>query len=127
MSVMQVPRLIAPGLTFGAALSNSTQERPCASLPVTTRRIGFGSLVSISGLTFPPRRNAMRVRPALSSGLRALSCVRITLQNVGRRRVRKRSVAAVLGGIALAMGSVQIAAAPAQKLPHHPVKIIVGP
>src|ERR1051326_6308592 len=128
MSVMQVPRLIAPGLTFGAALSNSTQERPCASLPVTTRRIGFGSLVSISGLTFQPRRNAMRVRPALSSGLRALSCVHITLQNVGRRRVRKRSVAvAVLGGIALAMGAVQIAAAQAQNYPNHPVKIIVGP
>src|SRR5258708_34764227 len=38
---MQVPRLMAPGLTLGAALSNSTRERPCASLPVTTRRIGF--------------------------------------------------------------------------------------
>src|SRR6185312_2824387 len=40
---MQVPLLIAPGLTFGAALSNSTHERPCSSLPVTTRRIGFSS------------------------------------------------------------------------------------
>jgi len=40
-NVMQVPRLMAPGLTLGAALSNSTRERPCASLPVTTRRIGF--------------------------------------------------------------------------------------
>src|SRR5438270_592576 len=33
--------LTAPGFTFGAALSKSTRERPCASLPVTTRRIGF--------------------------------------------------------------------------------------
>src|SRR2546421_3054748 len=38
---MQVPRTIAPGLTLGAALSNSTREQPCASLPVTTRRIGL--------------------------------------------------------------------------------------
>src|SRR5262252_8893346 len=38
---MQVPLLIAPGLTLGAALSNSTRERPLASLPVTTRRIGL--------------------------------------------------------------------------------------
>src|SRR5262249_21291577 len=41
MSVMHVPRLIAPGFTLGAALSNRTQERPCASFPVTTRRIGL--------------------------------------------------------------------------------------
>jgi len=38
---MQVPLLTAPGLTLGAALSNSTRERPFASLPVTTRRIGL--------------------------------------------------------------------------------------
>jgi hypothetical protein len=38
---MQVPGRIAPGLTFGAALSNSTRDLPFASLPVTTRRIGF--------------------------------------------------------------------------------------
>jgi len=37
----QVPGRIAPGLTLGAALSNSTRERPRSSLPVTTRRIGF--------------------------------------------------------------------------------------
>src|SRR5262249_37398100 len=43
MSVMQVPRLIAPGFTLGAALSNRTQDRPCASFPVTTRRIGVTS------------------------------------------------------------------------------------
>jgi hypothetical protein len=40
---MQVPRLMAPGLTFGAALSSRTHDRPRASLPVTTRLIGFGS------------------------------------------------------------------------------------
>src|SRR5882672_5574977 len=48
MSVMQVPRTTAPGLTLGAALSNSTRERPRASLPVTTRRIGF----TLSGMGF---------------------------------------------------------------------------
>src|SRR4029077_7848160 len=47
MSVMQVPRTIAPGLTLGAALSNRTHERPCASFPVTTRRIGFGVSVML--------------------------------------------------------------------------------
>src|SRR5712692_4905924 len=31
----------APTLTLGAALSNRTRDRPCVSLPVTTRRIGF--------------------------------------------------------------------------------------
>src|SRR4029078_9421915 len=72
-SVMHVPRLIAPGLTFGAALSNSTHDRPCASLPVTTRRIGFGSLDNIAVLSFAPHRNAKRVCLALSSGLRDLS------------------------------------------------------
>jgi len=51
-SVMQVPRTIAPGLTFGAALSNKTPERPCASFPVTTRRIGFGvSVMWVSPLS----------------------------------------------------------------------------
>src|SRR5260221_9014077 len=39
-SVMPAPGLTAPGLTFGAAPSKSTRERPCASFPVTTRRIG---------------------------------------------------------------------------------------
>src|SRR4029077_10021130 len=52
MSVMQVPRTIAPGLTLGAALSNRTHERPCASFPVTTRRIGFGvSVMLVSPLS----------------------------------------------------------------------------
>src|SRR4051812_172915 len=32
--------LTAPGFTLGAALSQSTRERPSAALPVTTRRIG---------------------------------------------------------------------------------------
>src|SRR5712691_13400647 len=47
---MQVPRTIAPGLTLGAALSNSTRERPAASLPVTTRRIGL--MASVMGSPF---------------------------------------------------------------------------
>src|ERR1700733_8990771 len=64
---MQVPRLIAPGLTFGAALSNSTPERPYSSLPVTTRRIGRGSDVSAS----PPR---IDILPALLSRPIRLRC-----------------------------------------------------
>src|SRR5207249_7557363 len=40
MSVIAALALTAPGLTLGAALSKSTRERPCASFPVTTRRMG---------------------------------------------------------------------------------------
>src|SRR5260221_8880539 len=40
MSVMPALGLTAPGLTFGAALSNSTRDFPFASFPVTTRRMG---------------------------------------------------------------------------------------
>src|SRR6266581_76537 len=40
MSVIPALALTAPGLTLGAAPSNSTRERPCASFPVTTRRMG---------------------------------------------------------------------------------------
>src|ERR1044071_8312663 len=124
MSVMQVPRLIAPGLTFGAALSNSTQERPWASLPVTTRRIGFGSLVNIAVLSFSPRRKLCEL---------GLHCHRACMiyhaqqsrQRSGRTRVRT-SVAVVLGA-ALTLGIVQPAAAQAQSYPNHPVKIVVGP
>src|SRR5262245_40013242 len=46
MSVMLVPFWNGLALTLGAALSNSTRERPWASLPVTTRRIGLMSLMS---------------------------------------------------------------------------------
>jgi hypothetical protein len=46
---MQVPRLMAPGLTFGAALSKRTHDRPWASLPVTMRLIGLGS----AAIVFP--------------------------------------------------------------------------
>src|SRR5258707_12142820 len=66
MSVMQVPRLIAPGLTLGAALSNSSHDRPPSSLPVTTRRIGF-SPSAIGSPQFSARRKASSVRTALSS------------------------------------------------------------
>src|SRR5258706_1375113 len=38
---MPVPFLKALALTLGAALSNSTFDLPCASFPVTTRRIGL--------------------------------------------------------------------------------------
>src|SRR5262245_13260307 len=41
---MPAPGLTARGLTFGAGPSNSTRDRPCASWPVTTRRIGWSSL-----------------------------------------------------------------------------------
>src|SRR5436309_165965 len=42
MSVIAALALTAPGLTLGAALSKSTRDLPCASFPVTTRRIGRG-------------------------------------------------------------------------------------
>src|SRR5204862_8015900 len=48
MSVIAALALTAPGLTLGAALSKSTRERPCASFPVTTRRMGR----SFSGMWF---------------------------------------------------------------------------
>ncbi|AMN39351.1 Bug family tripartite tricarboxylate transporter substrate binding protein [Rhodoplanes sp. Z2-YC6860] len=41
--------------------------------------------------------------------------------------MRKRSAAAVIGGVALALCSVQSAGAQAQNFPNHPVKIVVGP
>ena len=41
--------------------------------------------------------------------------------------MRNRSVAALLGGVALTLCSVQTAAAQAQNFPNHPVKIVVGP
>ena len=44
MSVMPVPGRIAPGFAFGAALSKSTRDLPCSSLPVTTRRMGFNGV-----------------------------------------------------------------------------------
>ena len=39
--------------------------------------------------------------------------------------MRRRSVAAFIGGMALVLCSVQFAAA--QSFPNHPVKIVVGP
>src|SRR5437879_2208856 len=46
--------LTAPGLTLGAALSNSTRDLPCSSFPVTTRRMGrnfsaMGSMINAAG------------------------------------------------------------------------------
>lgn len=41
---------IGPGLASGAALSNSTRERPRSSFPVTTRRIGFIGLDMLCGV-----------------------------------------------------------------------------
>src|SRR4030095_7011102 len=49
MSVIAVPFLNAFALTLGAALSYSTHDRPCSSLPVTTRRMGLmPSAMSVS-------------------------------------------------------------------------------
>src|SRR6266571_715151 len=41
MSVIAALALTAPGLTLGAAPSKRTRDLPCASFPVTTRRIGL--------------------------------------------------------------------------------------
>src|SRR6266852_4835244 len=54
MSVIPALALTAPGLTLGAALSNSTRDLPCASFPVTTRRMGrnfsaVGSMINSAG------------------------------------------------------------------------------
>src|ERR1700756_899882 len=64
MSVMLVPFWNGLVFTLGAALSNSTRERPCASLPVTTRRMGLGASLIGFGLSGvranPVRRSAPR-------------------------------------------------------------------
>src|SRR5450759_2305065 len=51
MSVMPVPFLKVLAMTLGAALSISTRDLPCASLPVTTRRIGL--IPSLIALILP--------------------------------------------------------------------------
>src|SRR6266851_4863108 len=61
-SVMQVPRTIAPGLTLGAGPSNNTRARPWASLPVTTRRIGFGASAMTAPFVLDARSSLPRHR-----------------------------------------------------------------
>jgi hypothetical protein len=60
MSVMPVPFLKALAFTPGAALSISTHERPCASLPVTTLRMGLmpSAIYSFSFRCIGPARAA---------------------------------------------------------------------
>lgn len=41
---------IGPGLASGAALSNSTRERPRSSLPVATRCIGLNGVDMLFGI-----------------------------------------------------------------------------
>src|SRR6266404_7598207 len=128
---MQVPRLIAPGFTLGAALSNSTHERPCVSFPVTTRRIGFTSS-AIAGPRARSIAKARRVATALSS------CIHHLSWSPRRQRVSAPVVdgKAVLGGthavqwigaLALTIVPVNIATAQVSNFPNHTIKIIVGP
>src|ERR1700752_1182933 len=109
---MQVPLLTAPGLTLGAALSNSTRERPCASLPVTTRRIGLiGSgmsvLVDLKGRSYSDVSPRTKEKCMLAFGW-------------VRRLGRMAALAAI--GASLALPN----AARAQDFPSRPGRIIVG-
>src|SRR5712671_6089135 len=134
MSVMQVPRTIAPGLTLGAALSNRTHERPCASFPVTTRRIGFGvsvMLVSPLSLTLaehcPTWAEANpRVTSIRNSG-RKKSMVHLG----DRARRPRRMLASYTIFVATIFASLTACLlsppAWAQGFPNRPIKIVVGP
>src|SRR5580693_3114185 len=105
---MQVPLLTAPGLTFGAALSNSTRERPCASLPVTTRRIGLtGSAMDVL-VERRPRRYSLAA-PGTKE-----KCMFV------------RSLVAAAALVAVGM-SLLSPTTRAQDFPTRPVRIIVGP
>src|ERR1700756_5206190 len=108
---MQVPLLIAPGLTLGAALSNSTRERPFASLPVTTRRIGLmGSGMDV----------LVQARPrsySLGAPGTKEKCMRASL----------RSLARTAGLVAAALSLWVTAGAQAQDFSSRPVRIIAGP
>src|SRR5258707_3891782 len=97
---MQVPRLIAPGFTLGAALSNSTQERPCVSFPVTTRRIGFTS----SAIAGPRARSIAKAR-RVCNRIVVLHPSSIMVAAPGarlgaRRRWRKPSWVPLIGSVA---------------------------
>src|SRR6185503_6855675 len=72
---MPVPFLKALALTLGAALSNNTFDLPCASFPVTTRRIGLipSAIVAISVSRFLVR---MKIPAARSPGMRR-DCVHV--------------------------------------------------
>src|ERR1700722_2428684 len=104
---MQVPRLTAPGLTFGAALSNSTRERPLASLPVTTRRIGLTG----SGMEVLVERRPRRY--SLAAPGTKEKCMFV------------RSLVAAAAMVAVGMSLPPTARA--QDFPTRPVRIIVGP
>src|SRR5262245_41611264 len=126
MSVMQVPRTTAPGSTLGAALSNSTCERPWASFPVTTRLIGLGASVMA---TFP----FWRLTLARTFSDIGLSAPNSRAQGV-RRRMRHTTGSRRAGlGLAVYTISSLLAAclsgdgARAQDFPTRPIKLIVGP
>src|SRR3954463_10338618 len=109
---MQVPRLMAPGLTLGAALSNSTRERPCASLPVTTRRIGFIP----AGMAFLPGSEFVYIAPGSTKG----RC------RMDKRLLRRGRTAAVIA-ISAVLWWMSPSFAQEQNFPNRPVRIIVGP
>src|SRR5215831_20764174 len=130
MSVMQVPRLIAPGFTLGAALSNRRQDRPCASFPVTTRRIGL-----TSSAISRPFLGRLRKLDELQSHCHP-ACIIYHERPTGsasgapsRRNkvVRGIHVAGRIVALALTSVSVSVASAQAPNFPNHTIKIIVGP
>src|SRR5580704_9391571 len=145
---MQVPRLIAPGLTFGAALSNNTPERPYSSLPVTTRRIGRGSEVSASSpcIDILPALLSRQFGPRcfVNPSPRAYHAPRIAKEHRERARTPRRAMedplrrlrmvlpvgviaCALISAWALTRAAPGFAADPAQNFPDRPIKIIVGP
>src|ERR1700724_172426 len=110
-SVMQVPLLTAPGLTLGAALSNNTRERPFASLPVTTRRMGLiGSGMDVL-VAMVPRSYSLDTPCTKEKCMRWFGWV---------RRLGRVTAMAVLA-------ATLAAPAVAQEFPTRPVRIIVGP
>jgi tripartite-type tricarboxylate transporter receptor subunit TctC len=124
---MQVPRLIEPGFTLGAALSNNTQERPSALLPVTTRRIGLGSAIAIHfnlprdgfmqnlhrQIAYTIHRDPRISKGAMKSGWQVEGIL--------------RQLRPILFAIGLAFTVANPVAAQAQSFPNRPIRIIVGP
>src|SRR5712691_6855275 len=116
---MQVPRTIAPGLTLGAALSNSTRERPAASLPVTTRRIGLMASVMGSPFVLDARAPVPRDRrPGLA--LHRGTNMRLSFK-VGQAGLAIYTIAGLLAACLLPDRAC------AQDFPSRPIKLIVGP
>src|SRR4029077_9025610 len=115
--VMRVPRLIAPGLTLGAALSNSTHDRPRSSLPVTTRRIGFSSSAIDHPLVFRPAQKLIQFEPhchPTPSSTMMMADPGNKTQGIGSEPVRASRFVASIIAVAAALAPSDRAMAQAQ-------------